>query len=81
MTQDDLWAIYCDGNPQFANSKRGATVTMSVVGLKKLFDTTWAQAYQSGKENGSKGYQTRPKYSGADLPKGFDEIFGGFNKR
>ena len=56
-------------------------IKLRVGGLKTLFTTTWAQAYQSGKENGSQGYQTRPKYSGADLLKDFDEIFSGFNKR
>lgn len=48
MTKAELWKIYCDKNPQFADEN--ATITMSAVGLKKLFDQTFEIGEKRGEE-------------------------------
>jgi len=47
MTKQQLWKIYCKKNPQFEGD---GNVTMTVRGLKKLFDTTWEIAMYQGEE-------------------------------
>jgi hypothetical protein len=43
MNKSDLWQIYCDKNPQFANDD--AKITMTGRGLHKLFDQTYDAGY------------------------------------
>jgi hypothetical protein len=49
MTRRELWAAYCRHNPEFSPGEPGATVTMSVAGLRKLFDQTWDKAEAHGR--------------------------------
>ena len=45
MNKSDLWRIYCDKNPQFANDN--TQITMTVRGLKKLFDQTYDAGFEA----------------------------------
>ena len=45
MNQQELWSAYCARNPNFASD---GEVTMTVNGLKKLFEQTWRIAYETG---------------------------------
>jgi len=49
MKKDELWEVYASKNPQF---KGEGTVTMTVTGLRKLFDQTWEQAHAQGVKYG-----------------------------
>lgn len=66
MTKDELWKIFCDKNPSFADEN--AEITMSGRGLKKFFDQTFEQGEKQGRE------QERDK---AENRKKFDKMFGG----
>jgi hypothetical protein len=50
MTRENLWAIYAKKNPSFNLPDK--QVTMSAIGLKKLFDQTWDLARRQGIEEG-----------------------------
>jgi hypothetical protein len=45
MTKSSLWAIYCRKNPKFAEE---GEITLTTRGLRKLFDTTWDEAFYNG---------------------------------
>ena len=50
MSAEELWAIYCAKNPQFADDD--ARFSMTGRGLKKLFRQTWDEAHRQGVANG-----------------------------
>jgi hypothetical protein len=68
MNKSDLWRIYCDKNPQFANDD--AKITMTGRGLQKLFDQTYDAGYQqamvnTGAKNTTKGdFETLKRFMG-----------------
>ena len=68
MKKDDLWRIYCDKNPQFANDD--ALITMTGRGLKKLFEQTYDAGYlqamgNAGAKSESKGdFETLKRFMG-----------------
>ena len=43
MTRDALWQLYCDRNPAFAREE-SECVTLTVRGLRRLVESTWATA-------------------------------------
>jgi hypothetical protein len=47
MKKSQLWKIYVAKNPSFAGD---GNVTMSVRGLRKMFDQTWDLAIHEGEE-------------------------------
>lgn len=47
MKKSQLWKIYVAKNPSFAGE---GNVTMSVRGLRKMFDQTWDLAIHEGEE-------------------------------
>ncbi len=61
MTKEDLWAQYVAKNPQFKGAR---PVTMTTVGLRKLFDQTWDQAEKHAQDVST---------AGADM---FEKMFG-----
>ena len=48
MTKKELWKIYSKRNPSFDSEK--GNVTLSAVGLRKMFETTWEVAMYDGEE-------------------------------
>ena len=68
MKKSQLWKIYVAKNPSFAGE---GNVTMSVRGLRKMFDQTWDLAIHEGEEeneappvNDSKGVDDLRKFFG-----------------
>ena len=51
MNKEELWDHYVKENPSFAPSP--TTVTLTTIGLKKLFDQTWNVGYAEGKKSKS----------------------------
>jgi hypothetical protein len=79
MTHETLWTIFTDGNPQFAG-KPDETVTMTVRGLKKFFDTTWEQGRLNGFENGQAYEKNQAKMRDSSCGGLFNELFRGTKK-
>lgn len=50
MTKEELWKVYCDKNPKFADSE--AQITLTARGIKKLFEQTYDTAHTRGIANG-----------------------------
>jgi len=57
MTKEQLWKIYCEKNPQFA--KDDGDVTLTVRGLKKLFD----QVFEQGEKHGRGSSKSDPVFN------------------
>jgi hypothetical protein len=72
MTKDELWKIYVEKNPQFADP--AARFTMTGAGLKKLFDQTWERAHDKGVANG-KALASKDEPAGS----AFDQFMRSFN--
>lgn len=70
MTKPELWKIYTDNNPTFAGDGQ---VTMTAAGLRKLFDQTWEQAYEQGKQVGEAKASLKARVPGGL----FDDLFRG----
>ncbi len=66
MTKDQLWKIYTDKNPTFLQQDKQFVITQR--GLKKLFDQTWDQAFESGRLIGKATAEKEKSL--------FDQIFG-----
>jgi hypothetical protein len=69
VKKSQLWKIYTAKNPSFAGE---GNVTMSVRGLRKLFDQTWDFAIHEGEPEHEPSPQPENPAAVADLMK----IFG-----
>lgn len=49
MNKEQLWKLYCDKNPQFADPDKSIRMKSSMV--RKLFDQTWDMACRSSDYN------------------------------
>ena len=47
MNKQQLWKIYTDKNPSFAGD---GEITLTAAGLRKLFDTTFEQGIEHGRQ-------------------------------
>lgn len=47
MNKQQLWKIYTDKNPSFAGD---GEITLTATGLRKLFDTTFEQGIEHGRQ-------------------------------
>ena len=68
MQAAELWLKYCERNPSFRNPD--GDVTLTVRGLKKLFDQTFAKGHELGVSNGRAIAERE-----ADKPRS-DSLFG-----
>lgn len=68
MKQEVLWAAYVAKNPSFAGD---GAVTMSAVGLRKLFEQTYQHGHDHGFTNGKAYAEMRkaptPTTQGSDI--------------
>lgn len=75
MNKEELWVIYVRKNPSFVEA---TTITLTTVGLRKLFDQTFDHAheegYRKGKEAQSLYEQMYGKRKAGESI--FDDIFG-----
>jgi len=78
MQIEELWIIYVEKNPKFAEPE--AQITFTQRGLRKFFEQTWNAAHKQGFENGKAWAEMQPKASGKS--DSFGDIFGGmFGKK
>jgi hypothetical protein len=70
MDREELWAEYVRQNPAFANLDN--RVTLTVRGLRKLFDRTYDTAQAEFDEPES---EAQPR-SATPFPKVFEQFFG-----
>ena len=81
MKHEELWLVFTTKNPKLSGDD-DMTVTLTVRGLKKLFDTAWEQGRQNGFENGMayEANQAKMKTQAnkvSNFGNIFGEIFGG----
>ena len=50
MTKEELWKVFVDKNPSFAEPESRLSITGS--GVRKMFDTVWEKAHDLGFKNG-----------------------------
>ena len=72
MSKSDLWAQFVAQNPAFGRDDH-ATVTLTVRGLKKLFETSYDAGFSAGQAYPGSAPDKSPW---PDMPEGFDRIFG-----
>jgi hypothetical protein len=72
MTRADLWKIFTDKNPKMSGDDE-SHITMTVRGLRKLFETAYDQGHDQGFENGKAWEAAHPKETKSDI---FNDMFG-----
>jgi hypothetical protein len=75
MKKDELWLIFVRKNPRFGDGD-DTTVTLTVRGLKKMFDTAFERGHDHGFENGKawESATAKTRRGANDL---FSQMFGG----
>jgi hypothetical protein len=74
MKRSALWKIFTDKNPKMAGPD-DSHITLTVRGLRHLFETAYDQGHDEGFENGSAWRDNHPKEteSSSDI---FNQMFG-----
>lgn len=77
MTNSELWAIFVDKNPKMAGADSDH-ITLTVRGLRKIFDQAYDQGHSRGFENGKAHQKMREEKENkpSNSTKAFTDLFG-----
>lgn len=74
MTSSDLWAIFAAKNPKMGGAD-DSTITMTVRGLRKLFDQAYDQGHEQGVANGRAVAAREAEINATNKPSSSADIF------